>query len=107
MKEKILIFIIGILVGAVISTGAFYIYTRATNNSCDSSTNNTEMNGGERPEMPNGEFENSERPELPNGENGEPPEMPNGENGENNQKMQNGKTNKKGQTNNNNTQSNN
>ena len=28
MKDKIIVFIIGVLVGAVLSTGAFYIYTR-------------------------------------------------------------------------------
>ncbi len=71
MKEKILLFIIGVLVGSIISTGAFYIYT-ITNNS--NSDNNIQMNGGEPPEMPNGEKGN--RPEMPNGEQGEPPVKP-------------------------------
>ena len=70
MKEKIIILIIGLLVGAVISTGAFYIYTTAANN-C--SNQNTSMNGGQPPEMPSGQ----------NNENGQPPEKPNENNTQN------------------------
>ncbi len=61
MKDKIITFVIGLLVGAVISTGAFYIYT--TTSKCDCSNQNALMNGGEPPEKPNGE-------------NGQPPEKP-------------------------------
>ena len=68
MKEKIIMFVIGTLFGAVIATGAFYIYTTA-NNSC--SANNTQMNGNQPPEMPSGQ----------NSQNGQPPEKPNGDNG--------------------------
>ena len=56
MKEKVIIFIVGLLLGAIISTGSIYFYTIA-----NSSNNNQEsgfkMNRG----MPNGE-----RPEIPN-----------------------------------------
>ena len=62
MKDKIILFVIGVLVGAVISTGAFYVYT--TTNSNNNSNNNTQMNGGQQP------------PEMPSGQNGQPPEMP-------------------------------
>ena len=65
MKEKIILFVIGVLIGAVISTGAFYVYT-TTNNSNSSNTNSTQMNGGQPPEMPSGSNQ------------GQPPEMPNG-----------------------------
>ena len=68
MKVKIVLFVIGVLVGAVIATGAFYIYTNTK--SCDCGSNNTQMNGGQPPEMPNGQ----------NSENGQPPAKP----GENN-----------------------
>ena len=61
MKDKVLIFIIGFLVGAVIASGVFYIY--ATSNS--NNNNNTQMNGGTPPEMP----------QMSSG--GTPPEMPN------------------------------
>ena len=55
MKEKIIIFIIGLLLGAVISTGAFYVYT-TTANKCDNSTNQTmQMPSGNPPEMPSGD----------------------------------------------------
>ena len=75
MKDKILLFIIGVLVGAVISTGAFYVYTVANNNSC-SNANTTQMNSG-----------NGQPPEMPVGQNngnGQPPEMPSGNNSQNN-----------------------
>ncbi|MBR3661302.1 MAG: hypothetical protein IKN63_05345 [Bacilli bacterium] len=65
MKDKIILFVIGVLLGAVIATGAFYIYT-TTAKSCDYSSNNTQMNGGQPPEMPSGQ----------NSENGQPPEKP-------------------------------
>ena len=78
MKDKIIVFIIGVLVGAVLSTGAFYIYTRVSGNN----SNNTQLNGGQPPEMPNGE--NGQPPEKPDGDNtGEPPAKPEDNNKEN------------------------
>ncbi len=65
-------FVIGVLVGAVLATGAFFIYTKVnpTNNSV--TTNQTQnLPGGNPPDMQNGE-----RPEM-NGE--QPPELPDGE----------------------------
>lgn len=82
MKEKIILFIIGVLVGAVISTGAFYVYT-TTANSCNNSNQNTQMNGGQPPEMPSGQ----------SGQNGQPPEMPNGNNSGNNNSQSNTQSN--------------
>ena len=73
MKDKILLFIIGVLVGAVISTGAFYVYT-TTNNSNSNNNSQMQMPGGNPPSMPNGQ----------SGENRQPPEMPNGNNSQNN-----------------------
>ena len=64
MKDKILLFIIGLLLGAVISTGAFFAYTKANSSSC--SNQNTQMNGGQPPEMPGGQ----------NNSNVKPPEKP-------------------------------
>ena len=66
MKDKIILFVIGVLVGAVISTGAFYIYTTTTK-SCDCSSSNTQMNGGQPPEKPDGD--NSQPPEKPSENN--------------------------------------
>ena len=67
MKEKIIICVISLLVGAVIATGAFFVYTQAT--TCNNTNNNQtmQMPGGNPPSMPNGQ----------NSENGQPPEMPN------------------------------
>lgn len=72
MKDKIMMFIIGLLVGAVISTGAFYVYT-TTNSSCNCNNQNSQMNGGQPPEMPSGQ----------QGENGQPPEKPSDNNSQN------------------------
>ena len=68
MKDKIMIFVIGVLVGAVISTGAFYIYYA---NNSDKCSNIIEREGGEPPEMPSGQ-------------SGTPPEKPSNNNTENN-----------------------
>jgi hypothetical protein len=77
MKKKIVPFVIGVLVGAIVATSAFLIYNAVTG-----SGNNGGMPDdrnfyfrGERPEMPDGEM-----PELPDGEdfNGERPELPEG-----------------------------
>ena len=62
MKDKIVLFVIGVLVGAIIATGSFYVYTIANSN-CNSNQMN---NSGQPPEMPNGQ----------NGQNGQPPELP-------------------------------
>ena len=68
MKDRILLFIIGLLLGAVIATGAFFVYTKAT--TCNNSNNTqAQMPGGEPPSMENGQ-DNS---------NGQPPEKPSGE----------------------------
>ena len=76
MKDKIILFVIGVLVGAVISTGSFYIYTTTTK-SCDCSSSNTQINGGQPPEMPSGQnSENGQPPEKPDGDNSQPLEKP-------------------------------
>ena len=76
MKEKIIIFIVGLLVGGVIASGAFLIYTKTTDKNCSAET--TQMNGENPPEKPSGE--SGEPPEMSNGENGQPPEKPDSEN---------------------------
>ena len=67
MKEKLIIFIGGLLLGVIIATGSIYVYTLA-NKSNNNNNQNTQMNGGNFPSMPNGQ----------NGNNGQPPEMPSG-----------------------------
>lgn len=73
MKDKIIIFIIGLLLGAIISTGSIYFYTVATN---ATNHNQPQMQapGGTPPEMPNGQNNNG----------GQPPEMSNNNTQENN-----------------------
>lgn len=52
MKEKIIIFIIGLLLGAIISTGSIYFYTVANNSNSDNGQG-MQMNGGTPPSKPN------------------------------------------------------
>jgi hypothetical protein len=69
-KMRIISFIIGVLVGAIISTGAFIISVNvlgAKNNNSQSS----QMQGGGTP------------PEMPSGENGQPPAKPGESNNQN------------------------
>lgn len=77
MKEKIMIFIIGLLVGAIIATGGCIIYNKINKNTCPNTIVRQNNNGNQPPEM------NGERPEMPgnmNSENNEPPAKPEGEN---------------------------
>lgn len=62
MKDKILLFVIGVLVGAVISTGAFFVYTKLTT-ACNNNNNQIGMPGGNPPS-------------IQKGQNGEPPAKP-------------------------------
>ena len=75
MKDKIIIFIIGVLVGAVLATGAFLIYTKVNSNNIEQIEQHgpmPDMNGGKPPEMPDG----GEPPEKPDGENKQSTEKP-------------------------------
>lgn len=61
MKNKILTFILGILVGAIIATLGFYIYEKNNNNKQGKMPNGNmpqmtqQSNGGTPPEKPSGE----------------------------------------------------
>ena len=72
MKDKILLFIIGVLVGAVIATGAFFVYQKAS--TCNNNEQKTQIPGGNPPSMPNEQ----------DGNNGQPPEKPDESNKQNN-----------------------
>lgn len=76
MKDKILIFVIGLLVGAVITASGFLIYEKTNNTS--------QMLNGKRIEMmerPNGERTNGSK------NDGNRPEPPSGNNASNNQQQ--------------------
>ena len=75
LKEKIILFVIGVLVGAVISTAAFFVYTKTlgTGSSASDSSSRQMPGGGTPPEMPSGENGS-------NGQGGTPPEKPSDEN---------------------------
>lgn len=71
-KEKIILFVIGVLTGAVISTGAFFAYIKLAGVGTTSGNQSMQMPGGGTP------------PEMPSGDqSGTPPEMPSGNNSSN------------------------
>ena len=70
-KEKIILFVIGVLVGAVISTGSFFAYIKLAGVGTSNTEQSMQMPGGTPPEMPSGE-------------NGTPPEKPDSTNSSNN-----------------------
>lgn len=90
MKDKVLIFIMGLLVGAIIATAICYVHQKnlvatmenVSNNSGDTKENfemkKRDFENGTPPELPSGEND-SNRMTPPSGENGTPPELPNGE----------------------------
>ncbi len=76
MKEKIMYLIIGILIGAIITTSGFLIYNKLIVKKSD-----MPMNRGNRMERLNGDM--GEPPSKPDGENDEePPEKPDGDSSE-------------------------
>ncbi len=70
IKMRIFSFIIGVLVGAIISTSAFIVSVNVLGANNSSNGQSSQMQGGGTP------------PEMPSGENGQPPAMP-GESNEN------------------------
>ena len=80
--DKVWLFVIGILVGAVVSTGAFFAYIKIAGVGSEQSmqmSNGPGGHGGTPPERPSGE--GGTPPEKPSGESGEggtPPERPSG-----------------------------
>ena len=80
MSEKLIIFIIGLLLGTIISTGSIYFYTLANNsNNKEINMNRQEMN------MPNNmpSDQNGTRPEMRNQNNLQDNVVSNGDNYEN------------------------
>ena len=55
MKDKILLFVIGVLVGAAIATGAFLVYTKTATTCNTNSNNQMGMPGGNPPSMQDGQ----------------------------------------------------
>ncbi len=78
-KEKIILFVIGVLVGAVISTAAFFVYTKTlgTNSNSSGSSSQQMPGGGTPPEMPSGQNGS-------NSQGGTPSEMPSNNSSSNN-----------------------
>ena len=68
-KEKIILFVIGVLVGAVVSTAAFFVYTKTLGTSGNTESSHQMPGGGTPPEMPSGENDS-------NNQGGTPPEKP-------------------------------
>lgn len=80
MKEKIIIFFIGLLVGSIISTGSIYAYTALTH-VCKGSDKNMQITNGNMPSQNNNgnmQAPGGNMPEQNNqtNNNGQPPEKP-------------------------------
>lgn len=71
MKNKIISFILGFLIGAIIATLGFYIYEKSTSNQNDG------MPDGNMPQM----MQQGGNGQQNNGNGGTPPEKPSGEQG--------------------------
>ena len=88
MKDKILTLIIGVLIGAIITSLCFLVYEKSNSSK---NSNENEAKGFEQRDNSKKGFGDGEIPEMPEGgmPDGEVPEMPDGEipNGENNGKM--------------------
>ncbi len=83
MKNKVLIFIIGMLIGAIIATTAFYIYGKTNNNQTQGNFNDGGMpqmdqeNRGTPPDLPSGAQGNMSQMPSQNQQNGStPPQTP-------------------------------
>ena len=71
IKSKIILFVVGALVGAIISTASFLVYVKTIGvNNSSNNDSSAQMQGGTPPEMPSGD----------NNQGGTPPEMPSGDN---------------------------
>lgn len=62
-KDKIIIFVVGIILGAILSTGAIILYTNSTNNNNNNQI--TQNPGGTPPEMPQGQNQDGNPPAKP------------------------------------------
>ena len=71
MKEKIVIFVIGLLLGSVISTGAFLVYTK-TSHSHNQGQQQMQLPNGSPPMMQNNQGNQNNQ----NNQNNQPPEAP-------------------------------
>lgn len=82
MKNKILVLIIGILIGAIITTSGFLIYNKvAVKNPKEQETMQMDENGQSGPPS-NGNM--GEPPSMPNGNGGTLKELPSNSNNNNN-----------------------
>ena len=77
-KEKIIVFIIGVLVGAVVATGAFFAYVKIAGVGSNSSESSSQMPSGTPPDMP------SDGQSGESGQGGTPPEKPSDDNSQSN-----------------------
>ena len=72
MKDKFIIFILGLLLGATLATGSIYVYTLITKDNTTSEQSNMQMPGnnnmgGNPPSMPNdNNFQNGQNGPMNN-----------------------------------------
>lgn len=76
-RERIILFAIGVLLGAIIATVAFFVSVKTLGVGNNSGTSSQQMQGGTPPEMPSGD--NSQ-----GGQGGTPSEKPDSNNSQSN-----------------------
>ena len=76
-KEKIILFAIGVLLGAVISSVAFFISVKTLGANNSGGNSSQQMPGGTPPEMPSGENDSNNQSDTP-------PEKPDSNNSQSN-----------------------
>ena len=77
-KEKLILFVIGVLLGATIATVASFVCVKTIGADNSSSSSSHQMPGGTPPEMPSGENSSSSQ-------GGTPPEKPSDDSDSDNQ----------------------
>ena len=70
LKDKIVFLIIGLLIGAIITTGGFIVYNKRTTKNCENIVTEGHNNSNRHPEMSG---------KMPDNMAGEPPTNPEGE----------------------------
>ncbi len=73
VKGKIILFVIGVLVGAIVATSVFFVCTKmiGTGSSTGSSSSQQMPGGGTPPEMPSGQNGQNGAPDMQNSSDSE------------------------------------
>ena len=90
MKDKFIFFVIGLLLGAIISTSAFYVYSKSINTQMPMNNGNppsissdSSNDSNQPPDMPSNDSNQSNDQSSGGNNNSQPPEKPDDSNNQN------------------------